>query len=66
MKEKLKEAVYKLKNIEVSIQTAYIFYNIYLCKKVYFRCRIMILNDKQEKELMKIYELVILLKAGFK
>ena len=62
MKEKLKEAIHELKDIEVVIPIAYIFHNVYLCKKVYFGCRIIILTEKQEKELTRIHELIILWK----
>ena len=48
IKEKIKEAIEKLKTIEVKSATAYIFYNVYLSKKVYFGCIIISLTDKQE------------------
>jgi len=41
----MKEATYKLKNIEIYISTEYVFYNMYLCKKVYFGCGIILLNE---------------------
>jgi len=62
MKEKIKEVIGKLKTIEVKSATAYIFYNMYLSKKVYFRYGIITLTDKQEQELIKIYEPTILKK----
>ena len=40
MKEKMKEAIYKIKNIEFYLSIAYIFFNMYLCIKVYFGCKI--------------------------
>ena len=46
MKEKIKEVIGKLKTIEVKSATAYIFYNMYLSKKVYFGCGIVSLIDK--------------------
>ena len=64
MKEKMLEAVAKIRVMDIFPSTAYMFYNMYLCKKVYFGCGIISINDKQEEELMKIYEPVILKKLG--
>ena len=49
IKKKLKETIHKLKNIEVLIQMVCIFYNMYLCKKVYFRCGRIMLTEKRER-----------------
>ena len=55
----------KLKNITIATLVAYIFYNIYLLTKIYFRYSIMYITSKQEQFLMKIYESTILRKLGF-
>ena len=60
MKDKLKEVIHKIKNIEISTAIIHIFYNMYLFRKVYFGYGIVAINEKQEKELMKIYEPIIL------
>ena len=65
MKEKMLESIVKIKFIEKYQSIAYNFFSIYLYRKVYFRCRIILINDEQEEELMKIYESVILKKMGF-
>ena len=64
MKEKMREAIGKLRAINVRSATAYIFYNTYLCIKVCFRCRIMSITEKQEQELMKIHKPIILRKIS--
>ena len=60
----MKVTINKLKNINITISSAYIFYNIYSHEKVYFRCGIMSIIEKQEKESMRIYEPVILNKLS--
>ena len=65
MKEKTLESIGNSKFIEKYPSIAYNFFSIYLCRKVYFRCRIILVNDEQEEELIKIYESVILKKMGF-
>ena len=65
MVHKMKQAIAKLKNTTITILVVYIYYNMYLLTKVYFRCGIMKITDKQEEYLMKIYEPTILKKLGF-
>ena len=62
MKEKMIEAVFKLKNTKIVVPTAHLYYNMYLIKKVYFGCGIVHLTEQQESELKKIYEPVLLKK----
>jgi len=56
------EAIYKLKNTEIVVSTAYLYYNMYLIKKVYFSCRVMSISHQQECVLKQIYESIILRK----
>ena len=58
------EAIFKLKNTEIVVTTAHLYYNMYLIKKVYFGCSIVHLSEQQECVLKKIYEPVILRKLG--
>ena len=58
------ESVAKIKRIEIYPSTVYIFFSMYLCRKVFFSCRIINMNNTQEKELMRIYEPIILKKIG--
>ena len=64
MVNKMKEAIGKLKNTVIFVSTASMYYNMYLCKKVYFGSGVFTLNEKQEDILKKIYEPVILKKMG--
>ena len=52
MKQKMKEAIAKLRNTTIATLVTYNFYNIYLLSKVYFGCGVMCLSPPQEKELM--------------
>ena len=65
MVHKMKQVIEKLKHTTITTPVAYVYYNMYLLTKVYFRCRIMKITDKQEEHLMKIYKLIILKKLGF-
>ena len=58
------EAIFKLKNTEIVVPTAHLYYNMYLIKKVYFGCGIIHLSEQQECILKKIYKPVILRKLG--
>ena len=60
MKEKMSEAILKLNNTTIVVSTTSMYYNMYLIKRVYFRCRVISINSKQEDILKKIYKLVIL------
>ena len=44
--EKMMESVAKIKKMDIYPSTAYIFFNIYLYRKVYFGCGIVNMNDK--------------------
>jgi len=50
----------KLRSIPLSIVNAYMYFNMYLITMVYFGCGVLILNPKQEEELMKISEATLL------
>ena len=41
-----------------------VYYNIYILKSVYFRYRIIDLNEKEKDELRRIYEELLLRKLG--
>ena len=62
MIEKMKEATYKLRNVEIAAPIAYLYYNAYMIKKVYFGCGILSLSEKEEQELKRIYEPTLLRK----
>ena len=65
MKEKMMESVAKIKVMEIYPAIAYAFFNVYLSKKVFFGCGIVDINKKQENELIRIYEPMILHKMKF-
>jgi len=62
MIEKMKEAIYKLRNIEIAVPVASLYYNAYLIKKVNFGSGVLSLTEKQEQELKRIYEPILLRK----
>ena len=62
MMEKMREAVYKLRNIEIVPATAHLFYNAYLIKKVYFGSGVLTISEQQEEALKRIYEPILLKK----
>jgi hypothetical protein len=64
MVNKMKEAIGRLKQTEIVVSTAAMYYNMYLSKKVYFGCGIVALTEPQEEILKKIYEPVLLRKMG--
>ena len=64
MKEKITKAIFKLYSTSIHPQLTYVFFNTYLIASVYFRCRIMTIIEKQELELIKIYEKTVLTKLG--
>ena len=55
----------KLEQTEMLIQLVYIYYNVYLIKKVYFGYGILQINNKQEKILQVIYKEPIVKKLGY-
>ena len=65
MRKKINDSIIKLKNMDINSYQASVYYNIYLIKTVYFGCGIIELNDKQERELKRIYKEPILNKLGF-
>ena len=64
MKNKMREAIFKLNNTNMVASNASMYYNMYLIKKVYFGCGVININQRQEEDLKKIYEPVILRKLG--
>ena len=54
----------QIKNTTSAIFAVWMYYNIYLIKKVYFGYEIFLINKSQENILRKIYELVLLKKIG--
>ena len=64
MKDKIMEAMSKLKNNSITISNTYIFYNMYQIKTVYFGYGIFRLLPQQEQILMKIRKTVLLVKLG--
>ena len=49
----------------VFVQTAHIFFNVCLIKKVCFGCGMFVMTPKQEETLMKMHEPVMLRKMEF-
>ena len=60
--EKMREAVYKLRNIEIATSTAHLFYNAYLIKKAYFGSGVITIPEQQEEALKRLYEPILLRK----
>jgi len=56
MKDKLRVAIAKLKQMLMNINNVFINYNMYLIKKVYFGCSIVHLTKSQERTLLDICE----------
>ena len=46
IKDKMRNAVAKLKNTNIYPLLTYVFYNTYFTKLVYFRCEIVSINEK--------------------
>ena len=61
MKLKMEELIEKLIHV-IMIVLLTIFTNSFFMSKVYFRIRIMEVNDNQENELKKIYKELLLMK----
>jgi len=55
----MRESIAKLRNIVMHPNITYMYYNVYLTKKVYFGYKIIELNDKQDELLCKIYKSTI-------
>jgi len=62
MKDKLERAMYKLRDIPITVSNAYLFYNMYLTTQVYFGCGIVTISPKQEKILIELSESILLKK----
>ena len=50
--------------ISINHYQARVYYNIYMLKSVYFRYRIIDLNEKEKDELRRTYEELLLRKLG--
>ena len=64
MKDKMHEAMSKLRGTPTTIANACVYFNMYLITRVHFGCGTTTLNPKQEEELMKISESTLLRKLG--
>ena len=62
----MRKAVAKLNNMILHSNLTYLYFNVYLLKSVFFRCGIINLNEKQEKELQRMYEEMIVIKFGLR
>ena len=51
-------------NIDINSYQAAMYFNVYMIKSVYFRCRMVNMNQQQEKELQRICKEPILIKLG--
>jgi len=60
----MKKVVVKLNNTILHPNLIFLYFNTYLLKSIFFRCEIINLNEKQEKELQKMYEEMITTKLG--
>jgi len=64
IKEKMRKVMDKLSNTLMSVANAYIFYNMYLIKQVYFGCEVVNLMPQQEEILQELSESTLLKKLG--
>ena len=64
MRKKMNTSITKMMNMEINSYQAAMYFNVYMIKTVFFGCGIVELNDKQEKELRRIYEEPMLRKLG--
>ena len=64
MKTKLKDSIKQVVNTLILYYQAYIYFNTYMVKSIFFGTAIFKLTAKQEEELKNIYEPVILKKLG--
>ena len=62
MQQKIRIAIAKLNNTNIIALLIYVYYNAYLIRSMYFGCRILKLINPQQKQLIKIYEPIILKK----
>jgi len=59
MKEKIVILIIKLNNVEIPLQRIYLYFNTYLIKSIFFRYKIVKLENKQLKDIEKTHEVVI-------
>ena len=60
--QKLTENIKKLINTEIEPYQVHIYFNMYIIQSVFFYCRVVKLNEKQDSELCKVYEVLLLRK----
>ena len=60
IKQKIANSVKKLIAIEITAYQAYIYFNMYLIRSIFFGYRVVSITDKQEKEPKTIYETPLL------
>ena len=51
-------------NMDINLYQAYIYFNMYMIKSVFFGCGVIELNSREEEELKRIYEEPLLIKLG--
>ena len=56
----------RLNNTILKPHLTYLYFNVYLLKSVLFGCRVVNINNKQDKILCSVYEEIILLKLGLR
>ena len=65
MRGELYASITKFINIALIPYQVAIYFNIYMIKSVFFGCRVVSFNQKQEQELKRICEELLLRKMGF-
>ena len=60
--EKINQAITKLQKTIIEAGLIYLYFNTYLLKSVFFRCRVVNLSVKQQTKLQKKYEGTIIQK----
>ena len=53
-------SVKKLMATEMIVYQVYIYFNIYLIRNIFFRCGVVDITEKQEKNMKMIYEILLL------
>ena len=64
MRKKLNQSITKIMNMDINSFQACVYFNTYMIKSVFFGCGVIELNQKQEKELKRLYEAPMLMKLG--
>ena len=62
MIEKLNSVIHKLKQTVMEPGVMYLYFNVYLLKRLFFSCGIVNLSIKQEEKIQKKYKTVIVQK----